>query len=212
MFVERHLEPVTSLNGAPGTVILETERLIIRRQTMADAPDLAAAANYEAVAADLRDRFPSPYTLADAEGYLKLMTTSSENVYPEALAILLKPGQPGNDSPKPLYIGGVGIMRQLDVNYRTWEIGYWLTPSAWGSGYMTEVVQPFTRWCFATFPKLHRIEATAYARNEKSGRVLERCGFVLEGRLRENVSKKGEILDTVLYGLLRSDLEKSESS
>jgi RimJ/RimL family protein N-acetyltransferase len=35
--------------------------------------------------------------------------------------------------------------------------------------------------------------------NPASARVLEKAGFVLEGRLQKNVVKDGQILDSLLY-------------
>ncbi len=46
---------------------------------------------------------------------------------------------------------------------------------------------------------LHRIFAKAFSNNPASARVLEKAGFVLEGRLRKNVIKDGQILDSLLY-------------
>jgi ribosomal-protein-alanine N-acetyltransferase len=41
--------------------------------------------------------------------------------------------------------------------------------------------------------------ASAYANNPASARVPEKAGFVFEGRLRKNVVKDGQILDSLLY-------------
>ena len=56
----------------------------------------------------------------------------------------------------------------------------------------------FTVYCFETFP-VHRIYAEPYANNSASLRVLEKAGFVLEGRLKKNVIKDGQILDSLLF-------------
>jgi RimJ/RimL family protein N-acetyltransferase len=53
-------------------------------------------------------------------------------------------------------------------------------------------------YCFKKFP-LHRVYAEAYANNPASARVLEKAGFVLEGRLLKNVVKDGKILDSLLF-------------
>ena len=63
---------------------------------------------------------------------------------------------------------------------------------------MTEVVPAFVESCFHKFP-LYRIYAEPYANNPASARVLEKAGFVFEGRLRKNVIKDGQILDSLLY-------------
>jgi RimJ/RimL family protein N-acetyltransferase len=44
-----------------------------------------------------------------------------------------------------------------------------------------------------------RVHAYVFARNAASARVLEKAGYVFEGRLRRSVIKEGEILDELLY-------------
>jgi len=60
------------------------------------------------------------------------------------------------------------------------------------------VVPAFTTYCFANFD-LHRIYAEPFANNPASARVLEKSGFLLEGRLQKNVLKDGQVLDSLLY-------------
>jgi len=68
----------------------------------------------------------------------------------------------------------------------------------WGKGIMTETVTRFTEYVFAQFG-LVRIYAEPYAGNPSSCRVLEKAGYVLEGRLRCNVIKDGQIMDQLIY-------------
>jgi RimJ/RimL family protein N-acetyltransferase len=44
--------------------------------------------------------------------------------------------------------------------------------------------------------------AVPFAENEASARVLEKAGYVLEGRLRRSVIKEGRILDQMLYAFV----------
>jgi len=56
---------------------------------------------------------------------------------------------------------------------------------------------------FEQWDDLVRIYAEPYARNAPSRRVLEKAGFTLEGVLRQNVFKEGEVCDSCMYALLR---------
>ena len=94
--------------------------------------------------------------------------------------------------------GGIGIRVGEDVHRHTAEFGYWLGEEFWGHGVMSEVVPAFVDYCFKEF-SLHRISAQTYSSNPASARVLEKAGFVLEGRMRKNVFKDGQILDSLLY-------------
>jgi [ribosomal protein S5]-alanine N-acetyltransferase len=77
-------------------------------------------------------------------------------------------------------------------------LGYWLGEEFWGRGIMTEAVAAFTDFCFENF-LLRRIYAEAFANNPASARVLEKAGFAFEGRLKNNVFKDGQLLDSLLY-------------
>ena len=196
----------------PGTILLETERLMLRRYTIADAPAMSKAANDAAVVYNLTNRFPHPYTLEVAEEFLKSVVDeakATENyAYPQHNGLFIKPNTPDNPSDEPVLIGAMGIVPLKDVLFRTWQLGYWIAQPAWGKGYATEAVKGFTRWIFETWPGLNRIEALTYSRNLGSQQVLKKSGFIEEGRKRSSVDKKGVIMDEVIFGLLRSDLAK----
>ena len=85
---------------------------------------------------------------------------------------------------------------------RTAEVGYWLGEPFWGQGIATHALQAFTEYAFATFD-LVRLQAFVKEWNPASARVLEKCGFTLEGRLRKNVTKDGKTVDQLLYALVR---------
>ena len=62
---------------------------------------------------------------------------------------------------------------------------------------MTEAVTAVTDSYFDNFP-LHRISGEVFANNPASVRVLEKSGFIFEGRLKDNVVKEGQVLDSLL--------------
>jgi len=63
---------------------------------------------------------------------------------------------------------------------------------------MSEAVPAFVDYCFKEF-SLNRMFAMPHSNNPASARILEKGGFILEGRLRKNVVKDGQILDSLLY-------------
>ncbi|GKT98279.1 n-acetyltransferase p20 [Fusarium langsethiae] len=192
----------------PGTLLVETERLIIRRFYLSDAHVMASAANNKAIADNLRNTFPSPYTLSDAQNFLANMACKPDGTsYPYHNGIFLKPNTNENPSTKPLFIGAIGAMPKNDMYFRTWEIGYWLAEPAWGKGYMPEAAKAFILWCFETWPDLNRIEAVVTEWNAASQNILKKLGFTQEGIRRGAIFKNGQIVDEVQFGFLRSDLE-----
>ncbi|KAF9766849.1 hypothetical protein IL306_000680 [Fusarium sp. DS 682] len=189
-----------------GAKILETERLIIRRFYPSDAKAMAKAANNKAISMNMRDGFPSPYTLANAEYFINNVANKFDGTG-QHCGIFVKPNTTENPSPESLFAGTIGMMAKNDIYFRTWELGYWLAETAWGKGYATEAATALVRWCFDTWPELNRIEACANARNKASQNVLRKTGLIEEGIRRGAVCKNGEILDEVQFGLLRSELQ-----
>ncbi|KAI6770052.1 hypothetical protein HG530_004681 [Fusarium avenaceum] len=190
-----------------GTILVETERLIIRRYLVSDAAALSQAANNKNIAVNMRNTFPSPYKLSDAENFLTNIACKPEGTsYPYHNGIFLKSNTPENPSPEPVFVGSVGVIPRNDIYFRVWEMGYWLAEEAWGKGYATEAFGAFVRWCFQTWPNLNRIEASAMEHNTGSQNVLSKCGFIREGKRRGSVFKNGKLIDEIQFGLLRDDL------
>lgn len=101
------------------------------------------------------------------------------------------------------FVGGAGIPR-LDWELRRFEIGYWIRQSCAGQGLMTEAVTAVTQLAFTTLAAV-RVEIHTSHRNLRSQRVAERCGFVLEGRLRDfGREPSGELRDEMIYGRVAS--------
>lgn len=166
-------------------------RCVVRSWRFEDASALAEAANNRNVWLTLRDIMPHPYTRADAESYLK----SAVGREPELSFCIEVEEQ---------LAGGIGLHEGSDVNRCTAELGYWIAEPFWGRGIMTAAVETVVRHSFECLP-LHRIEAYVFANNPASARVLEKAGFEFEGRMRKNVIKDGQVLDSLVYARLRDD-------
>jgi ribosomal-protein-alanine N-acetyltransferase len=164
---------------------------LLRPWRIDDAAALVAHGNNRNVSRNLRDRFPFPYTAADAEAYLAHATQT-----PHELVFCIEvEGSAG---------GGIGLHPGDDVYRLSAELGYWLAEPFWGRGIVTEAVQAVVRHGFNLLP-LVRIEAGAFSSNPASARVLEKCGFTFEGVRRHNVIKDGQILDLLGYSILREE-------
>ncbi|MCC5983112.1 MAG: GNAT family N-acetyltransferase [Rhodobacteraceae bacterium] len=61
------------------------------------------------------------------------------------------------------------------------EIGYWLGRDHWGRRIGHDMVARFSAQCFAMMPALQTQFARVHGDNLASRRVLEKCGFALEG-------------------------------
>jgi RimJ/RimL family protein N-acetyltransferase len=97
--------------------------------------------------------------------------------------------------------GSVGFVLRHDVERVSAEIGYWLAEPFWGRGIATEALVAMTGHAIAAH-RLTRIYALPFAWNTASCRVLEKAGYVLEGRLRRSAIKNGVITDQLQYAFV----------
>ncbi|MHC1781966.1 MAG: GNAT family N-acetyltransferase [Anaerolineaceae bacterium] len=162
----------------------------IRPWRESDAEALVKYANNRKIWANLRDGFHHPYLKEHARAFLEAVSRQNPTTF-FAIATLEEA------------IGSIGLSFGQDVHRLTAEMGYWLAEPYWGQGIMSEAVARFSDGAFAAFD-LVRIYAEPYATNTNSCRILEKAGFVLEGRLRSSVIKDGKILDQLMYGRTKS--------
>lgn len=165
---------------------LRGSRAVVRLWRSEDAPSLVRHANNINVAKQLRDRFPHPYTPADARAFLDWARTGHAD--PGNLAIEVD-GEA---------VGGVGFSIGAGIERFSAEIGYWLGEDYWGRGIATEALMLVTDEVFERV-NLLRLFALPFAENAASARVLEKAGYVREGRLRAACVKDGVVRDQFLY-------------
>ena len=79
-------------------------------------------------------------------------------------------------------------------------------PAYVGKGYGPEALALLLDWAFRV-QGWRRVWCEALAVNERAIKSYERCGFVQEGRLREQDFHDGAFVDVVILGLLRSEWE-----
>lgn len=73
-------------------------------------------------------------------------------------------------------------MLEARILAHTIDLGYVLQRAYWGAGWMPEAVDTLSRAALA-LPGCFRVQASCDAENQASARVLEKAGFVREGRL-----------------------------
>ena len=73
----------------------------------------------------------------------------------------------------------------------------------WGRGITTEALIAVTDYAFRRFD-LCRLYAHVFEGNDASARVLEKAGYMFEGRMRKSVTKEGETFDQLMYAMVRA--------
>ena len=102
-------------------------------------------------------------------------------------------------------VGEVSFTGILHGASKMCYLGYRLDIDAVGKGWMTEAVEAGARYMFEAFD-LHRISANYEPTNARSGRVLRRAGFTIEGYARDYLYLNGAWRDHILTSLLRPDV------
>lgn len=148
-------------------------------------------ANNEKVSINLLDSFPFPYNEIEADMWLSYVT----NQRPELNFAI---------ATKDEFIGAIGLKKQEDVYRYSYELGYWLGEPYWGKGIMTKAIKAFTEFAFANY-KAVRLFAGVFEYNSASGKVLEKAGYKLEGRLRKAIVKKGKVYDQIIYSVISEE-------
>lgn len=163
----------------------------IRPWQEGDEDNLVKYANNKNIACNLRDLFPSPYTLRDARTWIAF----NKDLMPALnMAILLEEE----------LIGSVGVVLKEDIHRKNAEIGYWIAEPYWGRGYATQAVRLMVDYTFQNYD-VTRIFASTFDYNVASQRVLEKSGFRKEARLRKALFKNGRYADEMIMALLKED-------
>ena len=173
----------------------ESERLLIRAPREADAEALveAIAETHEQLRPWMEWAREVP-SLAAQRAHLR--EASSRFAAGEDLPLFLFSRETGR------FVGGSGLHR-FDWSVPRFEIGYWVRAACARQGYATEAVRAIAAAAFEALGA-RRVEIRCSDANERSWRVAERAGFVLEGVLRqEGRHLDGSLRDTRVYALVR---------
>ena len=177
-----------------GTVLIETDRLILRRFKQQDAKDI-----YENWAND-----------DEVTKYLTWPTHQSVDVSQKVLdswiadykkddfyqwVIELKDKNEG--------IGSISVVNTKKEIYGV-EIGYCIGRKFWGQGITSEAFKAVIKFLFEEVD-CNRIAARHDVNNPSSGKVMQKCGLELEGIHKEADRNNTGICDMAVYGLIKGD-------
>ena len=160
--------------------------VILRPWRREDAQELAAIANNRNVFNNVRDSFPSPYTVTDA---LDWITKQINQIPVTNFAITYE----------EMITGSAGIFLQDDVYRNTVELGYFIGEAFWNKGIATEAVKVLCNHIQKEFKLTKRITARVFQHNKASMKVLQKTGFVLEGIQKKAAIKNKLVEDVYLW-------------
>jgi ribosomal-protein-alanine N-acetyltransferase len=205
-------DPVKALEARKNTtpwpepLLTLSHNLVLRPMHPTDVSEFSRIANNKNISVNMTNRFPSPYTEADAASFItKSLSSKTTNVYAWAISI-------GPNGPP---IGCCGAEPGQDIFCRNAELGYWIAEEHWGKGYGSAICRAFTDWAFEqehglTGEKLNRLGANVFGGNPGSGAVLRKCGYEFQGAMKDMVWKRGVVRDLEVYGMTRKEWESKK--
>lgn len=170
--------------------VIETERLVLRKIEDKDAEIFFRLySDIKVMRYFGREMFTN---FEQAVDKVNLEKSAFDNKEAVRWAVTLKPSDQ--------MIGSGGFWKINKEHFRA-EIGYDLLPQYHRRGIMTEAVKAMIDFGFNRM-KLHSIEANTDPENTASNRMLEKLGFILEGKFSENFFFNGKFLDTYTFSII----------
>jgi [ribosomal protein S5]-alanine N-acetyltransferase len=167
-------------------------RCTLRPLRADDAASLQRHADDPAVAYNLFDGFPQPYTLETAQAWC-----THEHLEPRFAHVL------GVVVERDEVAGCISVTPQQGLFGCSAVVGYWLGQAYWGRGVTSEALALMSAWAWEALPGVTRLWMPIYARNAGSQGVARRAGYRIEGRMALAILKGGRAIDAVQYGLTR---------
>jgi [ribosomal protein S5]-alanine N-acetyltransferase len=170
--------------------IITTKRLVLRKISMNDAPELFFMRTDERVMRYI-DK-PRAKSIEESITFIKMVHELEMNNNAITWAITFR------EDPK--LIGTVCLWNLKKEHFRA-ELGYALHPDLHQQGIMNEVLEAVINYGFDQMG-LHSMEANVNPANEASIKLLEKNKFRREAYFKENYFYEGKFLDTAIYSLL----------
>lgn len=176
-------------------VLIQTARTLLRLPDPSDIPEILRY--YK----DNETRFIPTHPVRDPNFYTEahwmdnIQKVQKEYREGKSVRFFLFSRGPANE-----VIGTVNLGEIARGPFQACYLGYDLSGTHEGKGFMTEALQAVIDYIFSTL-KLHRIMANYQPYNSRSGKVLDRLGFVVEGHAKDYLLINGEWRDHVLTSL-----------
>ena len=178
-----------------GTITIETERLLLRQFTMADAePMFRNWASDNDVTKYIT--WPTHTSVEVTEAVLTDWTGSYSKPDFYNWAIVLK-----ENGPEP--IGNISVVHIKEKTLCA-TMGYCMSRAHWGKGIMAEALTELVAFLFDEVG-CNRIEADHDVENPNSGKVMKKAGMTYEGTSRQSGRNNRGIVDICHWAILKSD-------
>lgn len=154
----------------------------------------------EEVIKNLSPGIPYPYTFEDEEKWFENNSALNDN-YNFAIETIAS----------NKYIGGCGI-NQIDWKNSWVIIGIVIgDKDYWSKGYGLDAMNVLVGFIFNQM-NINKIKLNVFSFNERAIACYEKCGFIREGVLREELFRDGKYYDVIAMGMFRKDFSAKKIS
>lgn len=140
---------------------------------------------------------PFPMSLWQEEEWIKSQKDSQSGEFNFAI----------EDMKTKKYIGGCGLE---NVNWlaRTAVVGIMIgDKNYWGKGYGTDAMKVLLKFIFENM-NINKVKLNVFSFNERAIKSYKKCGFKVEGILKDEIFKEGKYYDEVLMAIFKEEFEK----
>lgn len=135
---------------------------------------------------------PFPMTSWEEEEWIKSQKSNNQGNYNFAI----------EDIETGKYIGGCGI-QSVDWLARVAIVGIMIgNKDYWGKGYGTDAMKVLIDFIFNDM-NINKIRLQTFSFNERAIKSYEKCGFKVEGVLKNEIFKEGKYYDEIIMSIFR---------
>lgn len=166
------------------------EKICLRAYKEGDIPLATKYINDKELKKLLVTTIPFPMTNWEEEEWIKSQKSNNQGIYNFAI----------EDIESGKYIGGCGIQ---SVNWlaRVATIGIMIgDKNYWGRGYGTDAIKTLVNFIFNDM-NINKIRLGTFSFNERAIKSYEKCGFQVEGVLKDEIFKDGKYYDEIIMSL-----------
>ncbi|MDF2840602.1 MAG: acetyltransferase [Clostridia bacterium] len=136
---------------------------------------------------------PYPFTLEEENKWFETISSQSDT-YSFAIESI----EEGK------YIGGCGVNR-LEWKNSVATVGIFIgDKNYWGKGYGTDAMKVLLKFIFEQM-NINKVKLFVYSFNNRAVKSYEKCGFVREGLLRQEIFRDGKYQDVYIMAILKDE-------
>jgi RimJ/RimL family protein N-acetyltransferase len=106
------------------------------------------------------------------------------------------------------YIGGCGI-NEVDWKNRVATVGIFLGRQFWNEGFGTDAMKTLLKFIFDQM-NMNKAKLNVYSFNKRAIKSYSKCGFQIEGTLRQEIFRDGAFHEEIIMGILKTELQRDD--